>query len=304
MTVYLCGASGSETGGIVGAAGDQTGKEVRRTKWYRYPGSGWTCVLRAQNGKAAEKIARAAEQGAANDHIGYDQTNRNDLLRKLEKYGTMAKVAENTETDCTAFASCCLIQAGFSKEKLYAGGNLAYSKNLDTKALACGGISKLTGTVYTASSDFLKRGDILLAYGHHAEVVVTDGAKVAAGWRKDGNGWRYIRSDGKPIKSGWAKDSHGWCWLGADGYWDTRTRWLKVDTWYHLTKGYMDANAWAKDSHGWCWLGSDGRWAKAQWVKWRDHWYYVKKSGYMAASETLTIGTKDYRFDASGKWVG
>ena len=304
MTVYLCGASGSETGGIVGAAGDQTGREVRKAKWYRYPGSGWTCVLRAQNGKAAEKIARAAEQGAANDHIGYDQTNRNDLLKKLEKYGTMAKVAENTETDCTAFASCCLIQAGFSKEKLYAGGNLAYSKNLDTKALACGGISKLTGTVYTASSDFLKRGDILLAYGHHAEIVVSDGAKVAAGWRKDGNGWRYIRSDGKPIKSGWAKDSHGWCWLGADGYWDTRTRWLKDDTWYHLTKGYMDANAWAKDSHGWCWLGSDGRWAKAQWVKWRDHWYYVKRDGYMAASETLTIGTKDYRFDASGKWVG
>ena len=305
MTVYLCGASGSETGGITGAAGDQTGREVRKTPWYRYPTSGgWTCVLRATDKAKAERIAQAAEQGAANDNIGYDQGNRNDLLRQLERYGSMKAIKTKTETDCTSFAACCMIQAGFPKSKLYMGGNLPYSKNFDERAMSCGGISKLTATIYTSTPNYLKRGDILLAYGHHAEVCVTDGANVATGWRKDSRGWRYL-VDGKPVTSAWKKDSKGWCWIQSDGYWFQGTKWLKVNgTWYHFTKGYMDHDAWFKDSHGWCWVGSDGKWAKAQWVKWHDHWYYVKKDGYMAASETLTIGTKEYRFDKSGKWVG
>ena len=116
MTVYLCGASGSETGGITGAAGDQTGREVRKTKWYQYSPNGWTDVIRAQDGKKAEKIAKAAEQGAANDCIGYDQGNRNDLLAKLRRFGSMRAITAKTETDCTAFAACCLIQAEALKE--------------------------------------------------------------------------------------------------------------------------------------------------------------------------------------------
>ena len=304
MTVYLCGASGSETGGITGAAGDQTGREVRKTKWDQYGGAGWTYVIRPQSGKAAEKIARAAEQGAANDNIGYDQTDRNDLLGKLERFGTMAKIAVKTECDCTSFAACCMIQAGFSKAKLYSGGNLPYSKNFDTKAMACGGVSKLTGDLYTKSPNHLKRGDILVCYGHHAEVVVTDGNSVKTGWHRDSRGWVYLEG-GKPVKDAWRKDSHGWCWLGSDGYWMDRTKWLKCDgTWYHFTKGYMDHDGWFRDSHGWCWVGSNGKWAKAQWVEWKGSWYYVKPDGYMAADETLEIGTKRYRFDASGKWVG
>ena len=304
MTVYLCGASGSETGGITGAAGDQTGREVRKIAWYQYKPNGWTCVLRAQDGKKAEKIAKAAEQGAANDHIGYDQTNRNDLLRQLEKYGSMKAIAVNTECDCTSFAACCMIQAGFPTSKLYSGGNLPYSKNFETKALACGGISKLTADLYTKSPNYLKRGDILLAYGHHAEVVVTDGAAVANGWRKDSKGWRYL-IDGKAVANRWQRDSHGICWLGSDGYWVEGTRWIKLDgIWYHLTKGYRDESKWAKDSHGWCWLGSDGKWAHNRWVKWKGAWYWIKPDGYMAASETLKIDGKEYRFDRTGKMVG
>lgn len=301
MTVYLCGASGSENGGITGAAGDQTGREVRKVKWYQYSPNGWTYVIRAQSGKAAEKIAQAAEQGAANDHIGYDQTNRNDLLKKLEKYGSMKAIAVKTECDCTSFAACCMIQAGFSKAKLYSGGNLPYSKNFDTKAMACGGVSKLTGDLYTKSPNHLRRGDILVCYGHHAEVVVTDGNSVKTGWHRDSRGWVYLQ-EGKPVKDAWRKDSHGWCWLGPDGYWDQRTRWLKVDTWYHLTKGYMDHDAWAKDSHGWCWLGPDGRWAHSKWVKWKGNRYYVKPDGYMATG-TVEIDGKEYTFDKTGKLV-
>lgn len=302
MTVYLCGASGSENGGIVGYAGDQTGREVRKTKWYQYSPSGWTYVIRANSSAAAERIAVAAEQGAANNHIGYDQTNRNDLMRKLDKYGSMKAIAVDTECDCTSFAACCMIQAGFSQSKLYSGGNLPYSKNFDTKALACGGCSKLTASIYTKNSDYLKRGDILVCYGHHAEVVVSDGARVATGWRKDSRGWRYM-IDGKAVTNRWQRDSHGWCWLGSDGYWVTGTRWLHIaDDWYHITKGYRDHSKWAKDSHGWCWLGSDGKWAKGKWVKWKGNWYWIKPDGYMATG-TLEIDGKEYTFDKTGKLV-
>lgn len=326
MTVYLCGASGSESGGIVGIAGDQTGREVRRTKWYQYSPQ-WTYVLRAQDRAKADAIAEAAEQGAANDHIGYDQTNRNDLLAKLERYGSMKAIPVDTETDCTAFASCCLIQAGFSKAKLYSGGNLPYSRNIDTKALACGGISKLTATLYTKSSDYLERGDILVCYGHHAEVVVTSGARASRSvWRKGAKGWYYLRSDGKMAREAWIADSHGYCWLGADGYWVKGTRWLHIGgDWYHITNGYQDRNAWKRDSkgwcyvgsggkmlrdawradsHGWCYLGSDGRWTASRWVDWKGARYYIKANHYMAAGCRLVIDGVEYAFGKDGKLIG
>ena len=367
MTVYLCGASGSETGGISGAAGDQTGKEVRKTKWYQYSPK-WTYVIRATERQKAEWIAQAAEQGAANDHIGYDQGNRNDLLTKLLKYGSMKAISVNTETDCTAFAACCMIQAGFPKAKLYSGGNLPYSKNFDTKALSCKGIEKLTDSKYLNGSDYLRRGDILVCYGHHAEVVVSNGSKVLRNtWQKDGKGWVYLDADSKMARSKWIADSKGWCWVGADGYWVSSTRWLHIvddwyhvtngyrdqskwikdskgwcyvgsdgkmvdsrwvkdtrgwcwidphgywveatkwikadDTWYHITKGYMDRNGWFKDSHGWCWVGADGKWAKGVWVDWKSDRYYVKPDGYMAAGETIEIDGEKFTFTKTGKLV-
>lgn len=295
MTVYLCGASGSENGGITGYAGDQTGKEVRKTKWYQYSPK-WTYVIRATDKAKAEKIALAAEQGAANNHIGYDQGNRNDLLTKLLKYGTMKAIAVNTECDCTSFAACCMIQAGFPKSKLYSGGNLPYSKNFDTKALSCGGCTRLSESRYLVNSDYLERGDILVCYGHHAEVVVSNGAKTMRNaWQYDGKHWCYLDSSSKMVRSKWVADSKGWCWLGSNGYWVEGTRWLHIaDNWYHITKGYRDHSRWVKDSKGWCYVGSDGKMVVNKWVKDARGWCWVGSDG------RWVTGTKWLKAD--GTW--
>ena len=67
-----CGSNenGKTTGGKVG---DQTGKEYRVISWYSRP---WKCVLRYQDPKVGEEIARISEAAAKNDNIGYCQTHR------------------------------------------------------------------------------------------------------------------------------------------------------------------------------------------------------------------------------------
>ena len=74
MAVKIGHASIDERGKARGgAAGDQTGKEVCLRDWYD---KNWVSVLRPKNEKEAEKMAKAMEQACANDHIGYDQSQR------------------------------------------------------------------------------------------------------------------------------------------------------------------------------------------------------------------------------------
>lgn len=181
MAVYLCGASIDENGRATGGkAGDQTGREVRRIKWYLYGGTPWDYVIRLDDPKGAEKCAQAAEQGAASNKIGYDQSERNTLYHQVVELGHTMATVSLCETDCTAFAAVCLILGGLSAKVLYSGGNLPYSGNFDSKCLKAGGCQKLTSAKYLNSSDYLHRGDILVKAGHHAEVVVSDGAKVGS----------------------------------------------------------------------------------------------------------------------------
>lgn len=180
MAVYLCGASIDENGRATGGkAGDQTGREVRRIAWYLYGGAAWSYVIRLDDAAAAEKLATAAEQGAANNNIGYDQSNRNDLFLKIRNGAKMGNVAL-TETDCTAFAATCAFVAGASGSVLFDGNNLPYSGNFDSKLLKACKCKKLTASKYLNNSNYLKRGDILVKAGHHAEVVVSNGAKADA----------------------------------------------------------------------------------------------------------------------------
>lgn len=97
--------NGKATGG---KAGDQTGKEVSEQAFYMHS-KGWLC-FRAKDVFVANALAKAMQDACANNNIGYDQGNR-AIMTMLKKYGSMAKIAEKTETDCSNLVRGCIYQA-------------------------------------------------------------------------------------------------------------------------------------------------------------------------------------------------
>jgi hypothetical protein len=172
MAVYIGHASIDERGKAKGgSAGDQTLKEVYKRTWYSKP---WHTVFRAKSPEAAEKIAKAMEQACANNNIGYDQYQRTTLfeLAKAKKWD-ISKVNVKCETDCSALVAVCCNAAGVAVSKdMYTGNESAVLKGT-------GKFNSYIDSIYTGSSSYLKRGDILLGNGHTA-IVLSDGDKVKA----------------------------------------------------------------------------------------------------------------------------
>lgn len=177
MAVYIGHASIDERGKAnSGKAGDQTGKEVYKRTWYSKP---WHTVIRPKSADIAEKIAKAMEQACANDNIGYDQYQRTTLyeLAKAKKWD-ISKITTKCETDCSALVSVCCNAAGVTVSKdMYTG-------NERSILFLTGKFTIFTDNKTVGSSDYLKRGDILLGNGHTA-IVLSNGAKVETTAKKE-----------------------------------------------------------------------------------------------------------------------
>jgi hypothetical protein len=93
-------------------AGDQTTREVCTQNYYVHT-KGWY-VLRPKSVEVANKIAKAMLGACNNDNIGYDQSNRLDVIEQLKKYGSLAKIAVKTECDCSSLVRACCIEAGIT----------------------------------------------------------------------------------------------------------------------------------------------------------------------------------------------
>ena len=155
-----------------GRAGDQTGRELSTQKWYLHK-KGWR-VFRAVKREQALKIAADMEAACKNSHIGYDQWQRNTLYKVAEPLGfDCAKVKTDCETDCSALVRVCLAFAGIATEN--------FRTPTQGKAmLATGQFVELTDKKYTDSSDYLRRGDVLVTRTQgHTVVVLSNGEKVS-----------------------------------------------------------------------------------------------------------------------------
>lgn len=154
-----------------GKAGDQTGGEVSVQNWYKAK-LGWI-MLRPNSRAAGLKIARAMEAACNNNHIGYDQSERNSLYEVAQKYGfDTSKVTENCETDCSALVRVCLAYAGIMTK--------SFNTKTEPDVLpATGQITKFTDSKYTTQSDYLRAGDILCTKTQgHTVIVLNDGARA------------------------------------------------------------------------------------------------------------------------------
>lgn len=153
-----------------GQAGDQTGREVCVRSWYSKP---WGCVIRFIDPVLRNRVADCMEKAAANNHIGYDQNQRNTLLTYARKYNyDVSKVTQDCETDCSALVSVACMYAGIPESTLTLHGNCATTRTLRGILKATGEVDIYTTAAYTSKSDRLVRGDILLKEGSHVAVVV------------------------------------------------------------------------------------------------------------------------------------
>ena len=171
MAIRIGHASIDERGKINGGTpGDQNGKEVCIRNWYN---GGWEFLARARNSDVAEKIAAACEAGCANPNIGYDQGQRNSLNEQAKKVGyDLSKIDTACETDCSAFASVCVLAVGV---KMTYSGNLPTTRTLRSALEKTGEFEILTDKKYLNNNDFLRRGDILCKAGSHAVIVLDCG---------------------------------------------------------------------------------------------------------------------------------
>ena len=161
--------NGRATGGV---AGDQNGREVRIQDWYN---NGWGYVIRFKDKKMADKFAKAMEDAANNNKIGYDQNGRNTVLTEAEKVGwDLSKITTPCESDCSSLATVCTISAGVPKSAVF-NGNCCTTRTLRSKLQATGLVDVFSDAAHTGSDKNALRGDIYLKEGNHVVVCITDG---------------------------------------------------------------------------------------------------------------------------------
>lgn len=175
MAIKISHASIDENGSIKGGkAGDQTGKEVKISNWYK---SNWDFVARPKKREIADRMVKEAIAGANNPNIGYDQGERNDLLAEAKKVGyDLSKITTPCEADCSSFVSVCVLAAGV---KIPYSSNLPTTSNLRAKLKATGEFDILTDSKYLNSSDHLVAGDVICRERGHVVIVVEGGTDNA-----------------------------------------------------------------------------------------------------------------------------
>ena len=150
-----------------GKAGDQTKKEVCIRSYYD---KNWDYVIRAKDKKVAEKQAVACEVMCNDDHIGYDQMQRNDLIALLEALKwDYTKISRDTECDCSSFMTACGLCAG---AKIDYKGNAPTTRSMVTRFRASGAYDVIP--FVSPKHNNLKRGDILVKQGSHTVMVLDD----------------------------------------------------------------------------------------------------------------------------------
>ena len=154
-----------------GKAGDQTGKEVSTQNWYKH-NKGWR-VFRAKDPEKSNMIAQDMQWACDNKHIGYDQSQRLTLYNVAKEVDfNCKKVNKDCETDCSALVRVCCAYAGIMLPNFR-------TPTEPGALLESGEFVEMKGAKYTDSSDYLKRGDILVTKTQgHTVVVLNDGVKA------------------------------------------------------------------------------------------------------------------------------
>lgn len=140
-----------------------------------------TVVLRPNSTALAEKSAAACEAGCNNNKIGYSQSSRDTLYTEAKKVNyNLSNIAENCHADCSSFMTVCAIAGG---AHINYGSGAPNCGSMKARFVDSGDYTALTSDVYLNSSDYLRRGDILvretyLNGSRHTVMVLDNGSKI------------------------------------------------------------------------------------------------------------------------------
>lgn len=169
MSVKIAHAVGDENGKARGGkSGDQTGKEILVTNWYKRTG-GWEVYLECTDKALAKIAADFAVQIANDDSFGYDQDQRSTGLKAILASGSISDTVDS-EFDCSSLVFSAYILAGLEIE-------VGYTGNLEARFLSTGLFVAHRESKYLTSGDYATIGGIYLTAGKHTAIVVTNGSK-------------------------------------------------------------------------------------------------------------------------------
>ena len=176
-TVMIGGASSDENRAAKGGqAGNQTGSELKIQKWYN---GKWNAVLRPKDPALAEQLAIQCEGACGNKNIGYDQSERNTILKAAQAANwILANISTPCECDCSSLMSVCCIACGLPEKYFYVKNNLCTTRTIAAACKNSCAFTELTDEKYLTQKDYLKRGDILVAAGSHTCMVLQNGSKA------------------------------------------------------------------------------------------------------------------------------
>ena len=174
-TIKIGHASQSEFGSTSGVAGDSTGKEVCIDPNNDITRLGYHVLLRPKTSELAEKSAKACEAGCSNNKIGYSQSGRTSLYNEAKEVNfDLTKITTACNTDCSAFMAVCAIAGGADVSPS------STTRSMRVNFKNSGSYEVKTDSIYFTSSDYLKRGDILVKEGSHTVMILSNGGKVPA----------------------------------------------------------------------------------------------------------------------------
>ncbi len=160
---------------------------------------------------------------------------------------------------------------------------------------AAKGWKQIEGNWYFFNSDCSMRKGWLKSGGKWYYFDST--GKMLKSWQKISNKWYYLGTDGAMVTS-WQKISNKWYYFGTDGI--MVTGWQKISNkWYLFNSGGAMLTGWQKSGSAWYYFNASGV-MQTGWLKSGGKWYYFESSGKMLANTSKKIGSKTYKFNASG----
>ena len=172
MSKLCAWASLSETGGVDGVPGDQTGGEVKRGEWYQF---GQDEVFRWKNESLGRMAAALAGGIANNNHVGYGQNDRLTFFYAWRAVGyDISRLTADVNVDCSAFVCAIVNACGIPCDPSGTTFNLASVLG------ATGQFTRYTGSEWLQSDSLLQPGDIVNASSHHV-IMVTGDVEPATG---------------------------------------------------------------------------------------------------------------------------
>jgi hypothetical protein len=173
MSVKIGHASISETGGINGAKGDSTGKEVCTRDWYD---KDWDYMALHPDADVREGHAQAVEDACENDNMGYGQNDRNTAHTEYEKAGSIKAIKTKCNTDCSALQNLAALQ---SKAPGVTYGTNGWTTSTMKAALKKAGYKIITEKTYLKSAAYCVRGAMYVKEGKHTVCGLTNGSKAS-----------------------------------------------------------------------------------------------------------------------------